>query len=50
MTKVLFVCTANIHRSRFAEEVFNYFSEKNKKDASAFSAGLRVGDYNFRKI
>ena len=29
MTKVLFVCTANIHRSRFAEEVFNYFSEKN---------------------
>ena len=50
MTKVLFVCTANIHRSRFAEEVFNYFSEKNKKSASAFSAGLRVGDYNFRKI
>ena len=50
MTKVLFVCTANIHRSRFAEEVFNYLSEKNKKSSSAFSAGLRVGDYNFRKI
>ena len=50
MDKVLFVCTANIHRSRFAEEVFNHFSEKNNKGVAAFSAGLRVGDYNFRKI
>ena len=50
MNRVLFVCTANIHRSRFAEEVFNHFSEKNNKGATAFSAGLRVGDYNFRKI
>ena len=50
MKKVLFVCTANIHRSRFAEEVFNYFCAKHNKDYHAFSAGLRVGDYSFRKI
>ena len=50
MKKVLFVCTANIHRSRFAEEVFNYLCAKHNKDYHAFSAGLRVGDYSFRKI
>ena len=50
MKKVLFVCTANIHRSRFAEEVFNYLCAKHDKDYHAFSAGLRVGDYSFRKI
>ena len=50
MQKVLFVCTANIHRSRFAEEVFNYLCAKYNKDYHAFSAGLRVGDYSFRKI
>jgi len=50
MKKVLFVCTANIHRSRFAEEVFNFFCTKHNKDYHAFSAGLRVGDYSYRKI
>ena len=50
MKKVLFVCTANIHRSRFAEEVFNYLCAKHNKDYHAFSAGLRVGDYSYRKI
>ena len=50
MKKVLFVCTANIHRSRFAEEVFNYFCIKNNIKVHAFSAGLKVGDYRFRKI
>ena len=48
--KVLFVCTANIHRSRFAEEVFNYLAKKGDSAHQAFSAGLRVGDYSFRTI
>ena len=48
--KVLFVCTANIHRSRFAEEVFNHFAKKGDSIHQAFSAGLRVGDYSFRTI
>ena len=50
MSKVLFVCTANIHRSRFAEEAFNYLCEIHNKNHHAFSAGLRVGDYSARKI
>ena len=48
--KVLFVCTANIHRSRFAEEVFNHLAKKTNSVHEAFSAGLRVGDYSFRTI
>jgi len=48
--KVLFVCTANIHRSRFAEEVFNHLAKKSDSAHQAFSAGLRVGDYSFRTI
>ena len=47
---VLFVCTANIHRSRFAEEVFNHLAKKSNSVHEAFSAGLRVGDYSFRTI
>jgi len=50
MKKILFVCTANIHRSRFAEEVFNYLSIKDKKEYRAFSAGLKVGDFSYREI
>ena len=48
--KVLFVCTANIHRSRFAEEVFNFLAKERNSAHRAFSAGLRVGDYSFRPI
>ena len=48
--KVLFVCTQNIHRSRFAEEVFNYLAKKSNSKHQAFSAGFRVGDYSFRTI
>jgi|TARA_B110000467_G_C18175542_1_gene397632 protein-tyrosine phosphatase len=50
MKKVLFVCTANIHRSRFAEEVFNHLAKKSDKDYHAFSAGLKVGDFSYREI
>ena len=50
MHRVLFVCTANIFRSRFSEEVYNHFAEKLNIPSEAFSAGLRVGDYVTRKI
>ena len=50
MKKILFVCTGNIFRSRFAEEVFNNLCIINDVDASAFSAGLQVGRYKQRKI
>ena len=50
MHKVLFVCTANIFRSRFSEEVYNHFARKLNLKSEAFSAGLRVGEYATRKI
>lgn len=50
MLKVLFVCTANIFRSRFAEEVFNSLAQSSNISAQAFSAGLKVGEYHIRKI
>ena len=50
MHRVLFVCTANIFRSRFSEEVYNHFAGQLDIPSEAFSAGLRVGDYIIRKI
>ena len=50
MHRVLFVCTANIFRSRFSEEVYNHFAANLNIPSKAFSAGLRVGDYVTRKI
>ena len=50
MHRVLFVCTANIFRSRFSEEVYNHFAGKLNVPSKAFSAGFRVGDYVTRKI
>ena len=41
MHNILFVCTANIFRSRFAEEVFNFLAIKEKIPTRAFSAGLK---------
>ena len=50
MQKVLFVCTANIYRSRFSEEVYNYLARKLMLPSRAYSAGLMVGQYKTRKI
>ena len=50
MYKILFVCTANIFRSRYSEEVYNHLVEKINLPSKAFSAGLQVGDYRTRKI
>ena len=50
MHKVLFVCTANIYRSRFSEEVYNFLARKLELSSRAYSAGLMVGHYNTRTI
>ena len=50
MRKILFVCTANIFRSRFSEEVYNHLASDLKLDSQAFSAGLMVGFYKSRTI
>ena len=40
--RVLFICTGNFYRSRFAEAVFNYHAEKRQIPWTAFSRGLAV--------
>ena len=50
MQKILFVCTANIFRSRFSEEVYNHLAANRNLSSQAFSAGLMVGHYKTRTI
>jgi protein-tyrosine phosphatase len=50
MHKILFVCTANIFRSRFSEEVYNHLAIQKKLSTRAFSAGLKVGAYLTRTL
>ena len=38
--RVLFVCTGNYYRSRFAEAVFNHHAAQNLRTVRAFSRGL----------
>ncbi|EDY83536.1 hypothetical protein VDG1235_3163 [Verrucomicrobiia bacterium DG1235] len=40
--KILFLCTGNYYRSRFAEETFNHLAKKSGLDWEADSAGLMV--------
>ncbi|MEM1059999.1 MAG: low molecular weight phosphatase family protein [Verrucomicrobiota bacterium] len=40
MARVLFICTGNYYRSRFAEALFNHLCEERGLDHSAFSRGL----------
>lgn len=42
MKTILFLCTGNYYRSRFAEEVFNFHAKKNGLAWRADSAGLKV--------
>jgi protein-tyrosine phosphatase len=42
MKEVLFVCTGNYYRSRFAEIVFNHIAAQKLTSAKAFSRGLRL--------
>mgnify|MGYP003110121160 CR=1 FL=1 len=39
MPKILFICTANYYRSRFAEAVFNHLAHRKELDWTAFSRG-----------
>lgn len=48
--RILFICTGNYYRSRFAEAVFNFSAMENKLNWTATSRGLAtylVGDDNF---
>ena len=40
MKKILFICTGNYYRSRFAEEYFNHLAESSGLNYQAFSKGL----------
>jgi len=48
MKKILFLCTGNYYRSRFAEHLFNALAKKNSLDWQADSRGLALerGIYN----
>ena len=43
--KILFLCTANYYRSRFAEEYFNHLAACREVDARADSAGLEMAQW-----
>jgi protein-tyrosine phosphatase len=40
--KVLFICTGNLYRSRFAEAVFNFHADHRSLNWQAFSRGLAI--------
>lgn len=40
--RVLFICTGNFYRSRFAEAVFNHHAEQRRLRWTAFSRGLAI--------
>lgn len=40
--QILFICTGNYYRSRFAEAVFNHYSEAHGLPWRAFSRGLAI--------
>lgn len=42
MKHVLFICTGNYYRSRFAEAVFNHLAEQDNLNWRAFSRGLAI--------
>ena len=40
--RILFICTGNFYRSRFAEAVFNYHAEQQRLPWTALSRGLAI--------
>ncbi len=42
MKKILFLCTGNYYRSRFAEALFNFWAENNGSGFRAVSRGLHI--------
>lgn len=49
-SKVLFICSGNYYRSRFAEILFNYLATDIQLDWRAFSRGFKPGPHNPGKI
>jgi protein-tyrosine phosphatase len=45
MKQVLFLCSANYYRSRFAEHLFNWLAAQSDLPWRADSRGLRAGQY-----
>jgi len=43
---ILFICTGNYYRSRFAEILFNYLAEQHQLGFKAYSKGLKLWDGN----
>ena len=43
--KVIFVCSANYYRSRFAEHYFNWLASRERLAWKADSRGLMVGEW-----
>jgi protein-tyrosine phosphatase len=39
---MLFICTGNVYRSRFAQAIFNHYAEQREIPWTAFSRGLAV--------
>ncbi len=50
MNRLLFLCSGNYYRSRFAEEVFNYKARAISSDWRADSRGLRLNANNIGPI
>jgi protein-tyrosine phosphatase len=47
MQQVLFLCSANYYRSRFAEHLFNHLATESGLTWRADSRGLMVGDWGY---
>ena len=47
MKRVLFLCSANYYRSRFAEQLFNHLTSTTELAWRAESRGLLVGDWGY---
>ncbi|MHC5675524.1 arsenate-mycothiol transferase ArsC [Nostoc sp.] len=50
MNKILFLCTGNYYRSRFAEHLFNWLAVKQELDWQADSRGLALEQGNVGAI
>ena len=48
--KLLFLCTGNYYRSRFAEILFNVLAQNVELEWVAFSRGLAVTEYGLNNI
>lgn len=50
MKTILFICTGNYYRSRFAEILFNHLAKEKNIPYRAFSKGLRISSRNVGEL